>query len=137
MPAIAHSTNSGLSWTITAGNAFPALPTSDTDMDGIWGTGSTVFVGSSSGLIYKTTDGTNWSGPLYNLGTVAVAIWGTDASNVYAISGPKIAHTKDGGSTWGVEAQGLTSKALYSIWGSGPNDVYVVGSGGLLLHYSM
>lgn len=45
------------------------------------------------------------------------------------------------GSAWAVDWQSVHSPlpagtSLYSVWGSGPNDVFVVGTGGRIAHYN-
>lgn len=68
-------------------------------------------------------------------GTTALlyAVWGTSATNVYAVgSGGAILHFD--GSSWASMASG-TSSNLYAVWGSSATDVFAVGFGGTILHY--
>jgi hypothetical protein len=61
-------------------------------------------------------------------------VWGSSASNVYAVGhAGTILHYN--GNSWSPIASG-TSSALKGIWGSGPNDVFVVGDSGLIMHYN-
>ncbi len=71
-------------------------------------------------------------------------VWGTDGSNVYAVTQRSITSGKVlryNGSAWAVEVEGWPDSGglddgLYGIWGSAANDVFAVGEGGLALHYN-
>ncbi len=39
------------------------------------------------------------------------------------------------GSTWSAMSSGMTN-GLSGVWGSGPSDVFAVGGGGTILHYT-
>lgn len=70
--------------------------------------------------------GVNTSGILYGL-------WGSAASNAYAVgSGGSILHYD--GSNWTAMSSSTTS-ALYAVWGSTANNIYAVGDGGTILRY--
>jgi hypothetical protein len=72
-------------------------------------------------------DGVRWT----EMSTPAVAladVWGTSASNVYAVGANAILHY-DGTSWTKVHDQGGNA-----VWGSSADDVFVVGSNGRILH---
>ncbi|MDY0001802.1 MAG: hypothetical protein RBU30_10940 [Polyangia bacterium] len=77
-----------------------------------------------NGGVIGRIDGTQCSQLILPQGTGRLwGIWGSSASNVYAVGeGGAVLHFD--GSVW--SAQSL-SGYLYCVWGSGPNDVYVVG----------
>jgi len=60
------------------------------------------------------------------------AIWGTSASNVYAV-GMDGALLHCDGTTWTAEISSTTEK-LNAIWGVNETNIYVVGDNGALLH---
>jgi hypothetical protein len=47
--------------------------------------------------------------------------------------GEDIAHWN--GSTWSVSTN-VANKALFGLWGSGPNDIWAVGSEGAIIHWN-
>jgi hypothetical protein len=62
------------------------------------------------------------------------AIWGTSASDVWAVgSGGTILHYD--GAAWTPTPSGVLN-TFHAVWGSGPNDVWVVSSTGVLLRGS-
>lgn len=62
------------------------------------------------------------------------AVWGTSASNIYAVGeNGTIVHYD--GSGWVQQSSG-TSQTLLTIWGKNPNNIYVAGRQGTLLHYN-
>jgi hypothetical protein len=72
------------------------------------------------------------SGTVNNL----YVVWGTSASNVWAVGDQTIVHYD--GATWAPVAGG-SGIVLYSIWGSSASDIWAVGSyagsTGVILHY--
>src|SRR5882757_6161951 len=63
-------------------------------------------------------------------------VWGTSASNVWAVGDGTILHYD--GATWAPVAGG-SGDALFGIWGSSASDVWAVGNDGgqtpVILHY--
>jgi hypothetical protein len=78
-------------------------------------------------------------------GKVLYGVWGTDAQNLWAVGGDPAEDTRSGvlwkwnGSEWvNVSLQDILPDGvptLKSVWGRGPNDVYVVGRRGIILNY--
>jgi hypothetical protein len=58
------------------------------------------------------------------------AIWGTADNDLYAVSG-ELLHFN--GSIWATETL-PSGWSVYSIWGSGPTDIFVTNQGGEILH---
>lgn len=111
--AIAHW--NGVSWSLMPSDTIGSY-------GAVWGTGPRdVFVVADGGMIHW--DGQSWSHmetPVNDL----VDVWGTGSKNVYAVgSGGGIAHWD--GARWSLT---MTKPGLSRLGGSGPNDVYAVGS---------
>jgi hypothetical protein len=60
------------------------------------------------------------------------AVWGSSASDVYAVGGSGVILHSEGKATW--VALGNAGVNLSSVWGSGSADVYIVGEAGTILH---
>jgi len=60
-------------------------------------------------------------------------MWGTSATNVYAVSNARTILRYDG-SAWSAAASGLT-QYLSGFWGTSATDIFAVGAGGTILHY--
>lgn len=73
--------------------------------------------------------------PVYNTpgGSTLWAVWGTDATHVWAVGDAGVIVAWDG-STWAMQPSG-TMFALNGIWGTSATDIYVAGAGGTVLHY--
>lgn len=80
-----------------------------------------------------STGGWAWQNPLPT-GNDLKGVWGSSASNVYAI-GKCGTILRYNGSSWVSLACG-TTVTLYGVWGSSPNNVYAVGENGTILLYS-
>jgi len=61
-------------------------------------------------------------------------IWGTSASNVWAV-GAQGTILRYNGSAWAKVASNTTSD-LFGVWGSSASDVWAVGAGGTILHWT-
>jgi hypothetical protein len=100
-------------------------------LEGVWShSPSDVFaVGSGlGGGVVVHYDGHTWS-PMVVPPVIGLwDVWGTSASDVYAVGDDAILHY-DGKSWTKVSDQGGSD-----VWGSSPTDVFVVGSGGTILH---
>jgi hypothetical protein len=116
----------GTAWTeITMGGAT-------TTYSAMWGTSvsdvyAAGFTGTTSTVLHY--DGATWSAvAVPNAGQLA-AIWGA-GGEVFA-AGTSILHATSGTFTLAA-APPITAR---SIWGSSPTDVFVVGDGGVILHW--
>ena len=91
----------------------------------VWGSGPTdVFAGSEDRILHY--DGSTWSEMTDAFGGVT-RLWGTAWNDVHAIGTRKILHYD--GMEWTLS---LREEEIYlmGIWGSGPDDVYAVGTYG-------
>jgi hypothetical protein len=131
---ILHSTNGGTTWTPTVGT---------TDYSGVWGSSAANVYITGTSLIQSTNGGVSWN---TNDGVGAnnfVGLWGASASDIYVLNSQTLYHTTNGGTTWAMPdfssgAPGLDLGIPFpigslvtasSVWGSGPNDVYISGDG--------
>ena len=121
------------------GGTWQTMPSPTNEiLTSLWGTGPRdVFAGGTGTLLHY--DGQAWSvmqEALWNKVSV-VGIWGSSANDVFAITsdyysqGGRIFHYD--GATWTPMLQDESLK-FRAIWGSGPRDVYAVGSR-TFLHY--
>ncbi|MBX3199854.1 MAG: hypothetical protein KF894_17085 [Labilithrix sp.] len=63
------------------------------------------------------------------------SIWGSSATDVWAVGGNGIVRRFTGGASFAIVDGVPTTAALHGVWGSGRNDVWVVGDSGTILHY--
>ncbi len=95
-----------------------------------WGIGSDVWIAGETTLLHckgATTCAVETSGP-----TNLYSVWGTSASNVFAVgTGGRI--LRFNGTSWSVMSS-PTSRALARVAGSGPSDVWAVGDS-VMLHF--
>lgn len=94
----------------------------------VWGAGrGDVFVVGDHGTILHTTDaGATWTPPAAATAADLTAVWRTFAVG----EGGTIVHrTQD----WTSQSSG-TNERLVGVWGSGDDDVFVVGRAGAILH---
>ncbi len=62
------------------------------------------------------------------------AVWGSSASNVYAVGvDGTILHYN--GSSWSAMSSG-TAEDLNDVWGSGPGNIFAVGNSGIIVRYN-
>lgn len=111
------------------------FPDSTAYFDCVWGTGrNDIYVGEVGGDFIYRFNGSTWSimflAPTYGFGD----IWGTSASNIYGLSGNNTISHYDG-SQWTEEQLYNVWSRIYAIRGSGSNNIFAVGEGGLIVHY--
>ncbi|MBX3214417.1 MAG: hypothetical protein KF850_20445 [Labilithrix sp.] len=63
------------------------------------------------------------------------SIWGSSATDVWAVGGNGIVRRFTGGKSFAIVDGVPTTVALRGVWGSGPSDVWVVGDSGTVLHF--
>ncbi|MDC0749280.1 WD40/YVTN/BNR-like repeat-containing protein [Polyangium mundeleinium] len=113
----------------------PVASTTNVSLNGITGTGSGLMyaVGDAGTLLQSISSGTAWqplpgpskTHPLH-------AVWSSSNGRAHIVGGAGTIVSKTG-DHFQPTASG-TSRDLFGVWGSGPNDVYVVGAGGKILH---
>jgi hypothetical protein len=108
----------------------------------VWGSSATdVFATGEPGGAFTSTifhyDGQAWSQQSVQDGVTLYGLWGSSAADVYAVGSDGLGRFEYQGAifhydgiTWtGIPPTGigLGEVVLYSVWGSSPTDVYVVG----------
>lgn len=83
-------------------------------------------------------DGSDWGVVSLPLPSLAVlpglqGVWGSSASDVYAVGNDLILHYD--GKDWSRTELATGVAPLLEVWGSSGNDVFAVGSWGVILHY--
>jgi len=92
----------------------------------LWGpSGDNLFMTGSDGSIAHF-DGQNLTTMYSGGGTQLWGLWGTGSQNVYACGSAGLVLHFDGDS-WQPEATPPSEASYRGVWGSGPDDVYVVG----------
>jgi hypothetical protein len=135
---IVHSTGNG-SWSLLTTNIDSAAV-----LEAVWGSGpNDVYVvgltGASNPLV------AHYAGPGFVFAAqtlpppspfpdALVGMWGTSASNVYALSGHGTIFHSTGDGTWTPQTTANQNLSYFAIWGSGPNDIYAGATGGEVLH---
>jgi hypothetical protein len=139
VPLVYH--NDGTAWI----EASPPLATGwgGGHLYGVWGSGvgDVYAVGegynqNGAGPLLYHYDGTGWTEATPSLptgwsGGSLIDVWGSSASNVYAVgwsNGPLVYHND--GTGWTEASSSLSSGGyLNGVWGSSASDVYAVGTG--------
>lgn len=134
----------GLTWDVTK------LVTTVTPLRGIWGTGyNDIFVVGSYQQIFHY-NGKVWEKSEHNFGTLR-SVWGDSGKDVYAVGYDSVSvYDGHGGLiNRGETAQNLVhydgeswsrvdlkvNNPIKAVWGSGPEDIFIVGDNGTILHY--
>jgi len=102
-------------------------------LSAIWGqpSGELWAFGNQSTTIYY--DGTEWSVPRVPPHNGIRAAWGF-ADSIYAVGNSGTILLYDGIS-WSDVPHGLTTNSLESIWGTGPDDIWVAAGFGQMLYF--
>lgn len=114
-----------LKWTQSTVNQF-----SFESINTIWGSSANdIWVGGTNGPnALQRWNGTSWTSTSDTLNVLG--LWGTSATNVYAVGGKKIQHFN--GTSW-TELTSNASNPLLSIWGSSATDIWAGGFSGTLV----
>jgi hypothetical protein len=127
----------GTRWTVVSDARRPAVSPAD-NYNAAWSAGGNVWIAGDASIIRCkpsspavgaviscTPDGVAGQGPFY-------AIWGTSATNAFAVgANGHIVHFD--GTSWSTMASSTTGR-LGAVGGTGPNDVWAVGDT-VALHY--
>ena len=102
----------------------------------ISGTSMTNVFTANPGLLFQSTGNGTWvdvKGRLNRAGIYRLWSYGDSIWGVEGISGTSIYQSLDDGTTWS-QLPTMSAAALDGIWGTSPTNIYVVGSGGTILH---
>jgi hypothetical protein len=127
------------------GASWATLPTGTTgSLRWIHGfPGGPVFVGGDGGAILRTTDGSSFE-RLTTPGTGTVwGLWGASPAEVWAVGGGA---SGTGAFAWRLDgdafradatfpAEVAAGHAAFKVWGRAEDDVWIVGTAGLVLHW--
>ncbi len=96
--------------------------------------------GENNTAVMLHYDGTSWKkSTLPTLLTMIErsmnVVWASSPSNAWAWGGSVTTGIKWDGNSWQLDATATTNQLVDTLWGSGPNDVFVAG-GGDMLHYN-
>jgi hypothetical protein len=105
--------------------------------------GGPIFMGGKDGLILRYQDGAFDVMTTPGMGTV-FGLWGLSPDRMWAVGGA--GQTPSGGFVWRYDGESWSEEAttppdldstatLFKVWGPDESDVWLVGSGGLILHY--
>ena len=106
-------------------------PVAGTALTGIWGSGANDVwaIGITGTIIHY--DGTNWSRAQSPTASDLNAIWGADANHVW-IAGADATLLQLAGAKWTLVDFSMPARGTFgALWGSRPDDVYVVGNDGV------
>jgi hypothetical protein len=122
--AIYHSAGDG---------TWSAQQATGTRMYGVWGrSNSDVYAVGGSGQVFHTTGDGTWSDLSKQFYGGFTSVWG-NATDLF-IAGPPIYRSHSGGA-WTIDAtSGTETWDIRGMWGSASDNVWIVGTGGLLLH---
>jgi Tol biopolymer transport system component len=125
----------GSAWTRMSGGTTSTL-------NAVWGSSAdSVLAVGENGVILRY-DGNVWKGMDSVTDGTLTSIWGTGTNDVFATAFFDILHFD--GSTWSIvdcsANSGWVCIGSYSVWGTGPGNVYIVGNDGrgmygAALHY--
>ena len=117
----------------------PMLPA--VEFAGIWSPGSAgnLYVVGSQWVYHTPDDGRTWTITNLPQWSAIWSIWGSSETDLFIGGGSLIgnlAHSIDGGKNWAMQPTMLApNDGVYSMWGSGADDIYAIGaSSGTILH---
>ena len=90
-----------------------------------------LYAAGDCGMMYHF-NGTDWKEMLTPEFSTIDSMWGTDASNIYAVGGGVLHYN---GKFWEVADTGPIEQ-LYDIWGTATDNIYVVGRAGAFIRYN-
>ncbi|MFC1951344.1 YCF48-related protein [Chloroflexota bacterium] len=126
------STNGGDTWTNNPGVGLGEEIAAEFFFDCAAPSATEAYIGTQSGIIVKTADGTTWTSIASSV-TGASSVYAIDAigaGKVWACGGAgKLIYTEDGGTTWNTKTTGMASNLRHLDFVAGEVG-YVVGDGG-------
>jgi hypothetical protein len=155
--AIMHFDGSG--WTETAGPALNAGSDKVVMWRSVWGSSAqdifalgaryARFTTPTTGLLSPTAVATHYDGHAWTTLQLPAGAnrelldaWGTSATNVYFVGDYQPGDGNDegvilhyDGASWTETRYGSGGLHLKAVWGTGPNDIFIVGDDGTVLHF--
>jgi len=99
----------------------------------IWGSsGNNIFAVGTRGTIIHY-DGTTWNNIKTDYNNNLYDIWASSSDNVYVVGEGIVLHYN--GIKWNKLEIGLSDIIFFSIWGNSPDDIYIAGDSGFILHF--
>ena len=92
------------------------------------------YYGGTATVVRYSGAGNAWTTSLSGRFARLNDVWGSSATDVYAV-GEKGTLIHYDGKSWSAVNAGTTDQ-LVDIWGFGPEDIFVVGFNGTILRYS-
>ncbi len=122
-----------------------------TGLQDVWGAApNDIFAVGGSGIV-RHFDGNTWSGMQSGTMQTLLAVWGFSPADVYAVgfnpesfgnpAAPRGIILHFDGTAWSEVVHGQTDTFFRDVWGTAPDDVFVVGgiegfgTPGVILHY--
>lgn len=121
-----------------AGNWSVERPPTTVPLMALWGGGDELYAAGSKGTLLRRKAGV-WQIEAQGLsGELLTALWGVSragTNTVYAVGnlGLVLRRERD---TWQQISSSVTQGALSAVWAASPNEMYAVGSGGLIFKRS-
>jgi hypothetical protein len=118
--------------------SWSAMDNDDThNLYGVWGyysdpTTYAYAVGASGTILYY--NGTTWGSKTSGTTNTLYSVWGSSATNVFAVGASGIILHSTSGTDWS-ELNSGTADTLYGVWGNSGSDVFAVGACGTVVHY--
>lgn len=114
-------------------------PPTSAQLTALWGTATDLWAVGARGTIMHRDSAGKWSAEAVGMSNELLsALWGTERegqATVYAVGNLGTILRRDKG-TWQQISQRVTTSALSAVWARNPDEVYAVGSDGLILRRS-
>lgn len=112
---------------------FDRVPvTSTIPLLGVYGTGQSVFAVGSAGTIWRTKDRERWELLTTSIRQDLTDVWGVGSEVYVSTEQGLVYRSVDDGLTW-AELSSAGAQTVYGLWGSSTDDLYAVGSSGVVL----
>lgn len=98
----------------------------------VYGTGQSVFAVGSAGTILRTKDREKWDLLTTPIRQDLTDVWGVGSEVFVSTEQGLVYRSADDGATW-AELSSAGAQTLYGVWGSSTDDLYAVGSSGVVL----
>jgi hypothetical protein len=114
-------------------------PPTSSHLTSLWGSATELWAAGARGAIMHRDSAGMWKAEAVGMtGELLSALWGTERdgqATVYAVGNLGTILRRDKG-TWQQVSQRVTSLALNSVWARNPDEVYAVGSEGMIFRRS-